>query len=164
MKKIFVFTIHFMLVVISYAQYTLPSSYRPRSEFPDNESFLHYNFEKHKGDYCGKELGLLYMAYGTGIDIKEVTTLATTPWMEDDNRPYVEGVSIEYTSLDEVLRGEEYVSVYAYIVRDNKGIPDDAFWHEMPDTGIIEALLDRTRRWVIRDIEVLKFQLLSVPK
>ena len=164
MNRLFLFLALVLLRIGSYAQYTLPSSYKPRSEFRDNESFLRYNFEEYKEDYLGKEMGLLYMAYGNGIRFGNLSTSETTPWMEEDNRPYIEGVLISDRPLSDILCGKEYISLHIDILSGKKRFPDDEFWHEMPDTLIFEAFLERTRRWMIRDIKVMKFQLPSVPK
>lgn len=146
------------MISIACAQITLPASYKSRSKFKDDVSFLRYNFEEHKGDYIGKSLDVLYYAYKSGLIIKNVSTIETTPWLEEDYKPYVKGVTIDYTTLSDFLSGLESTSLYVYIDFDDKRVPDEDFWHSLPDTGIIAAFLERTAGWKISDIKVLKFQ------
>lgn len=146
------------VISVMYAQISLPSSFKAWSEFNDNEAFLRYNFEEHKADYIGQKLEVLYTAYKSGITIRNLSTLETSPWVEEDGNPYIEGVVVDYMTLGDFLDGMVAVPVYAYIVNDGERIRYDEFWHSFPDTNIFEYFLEQTKDWIISDIDVLKFK------
>ena len=160
MNRLFLFLALVLLRIGGYAQCTLPSSYKPRSEFRDNESFLRYNFEEHKGDYVGKTMGVLYDAYEKGIRFEVLSTIETTPWLEDDNKSYIEGVMINELPAYKILDGRKYVVLYVYIMAGKKKELEDEFWNTMPEDNFIETFVERTCRWIIRDIKVKASQLL----
>lgn len=54
-------------------------------------------------------MGILYDAYEKGIRFEVLSTIETTPWLEDDNKSYIEGIMINELPAYKILDGRRYV-------------------------------------------------------
>ena len=123
------------------------------------EEFLH-DIVSTKKSYIGEPLSKLYAKIAHScFHIRHMSTMSEGPWSQPDGKEYMTGVILYNKTLKEMHDKQE---VYVVRITLNIWIDDRKFWNNLPnDTTWMQAIQERTKDMIVKDISFKKTQIYS---
>ena len=123
------------------------------------EEFLH-DIVSTKKSYIGEPLSKLYAKIAHScFHIRHMSTMSEGPWSQPDGKEYMKGVILYNKTLKEMHDKQE---VYVVRITLNIWIDDRKFWNNLPnDTTWMQAIQERTKDMIVKDISFKKTQIYS---
>ena len=123
------------------------------------EEFLH-DIVSTKKSYIGEPLSKLYAKIAHScFHIRHMSTMSEGPWSQPDGKEYMKGVILYNKTLKEMHDKQE---VYVVRITLNIWIDDRKFWNNLPnDTTWMQAIQERTKDMIVKDISFEKTQIYS---
>ena len=123
------------------------------------EEFLH-DIVSTKKSYIGEPLSKLYAKIAHScFHIRHMSTMSEGPWSQPDGKEYMTGVILYNKTLKEMDDKQE---VYVVRITLNIWIDDRKFWNNLPnDTTWMQAIQERTKDMIVKDISFEKTQIYS---
>ncbi len=123
------------------------------------EEFLH-DIVSTKKSYIGEPVSKLYAKIAHScFHIRHMSTMSEGPWSQPDGKEYMTGVILYNKTLKEMDDKQE---VYVVRITLNIWIDDRKFWNNLPnDTTWMQAIQERTKDMIVKDISFKKTQIYS---
>ena len=123
------------------------------------EEFLH-DIVSTKKSYIGEPVSKLYAKIAHScFHIRHMSTMSEGPWSQPDGKEYMTGVILYNKTLKEMDDKQE---VYVVRITLNIWIDDRKFWNNLPnDTTWMQAIQERTKDMIVKDISFEKTQIYS---
>ena len=123
------------------------------------EEFLH-DIVSTKKSYIGEPVSKLYAKIAHScFHIRHMSTMSEGPWSQPDGKEYMTGVILYNKTLKEMHDKQE---VYVVRITLNIWIDDRKFWNNLPnDTTWMQAIQERTKDMIVKDISFKKTQIYS---
>ena len=149
----------FLLISLMSLQAELGQSSRIGQGDKCVEEFLH-DIVSTKKSYIGEPLSKLYAKIAHScFHIRHMSTMSEGPWSQPDGKEYMTGVILYNKTLKEMDDKQE---VYVVRITLNIWIDDRKFWNNLPnDTTWMQAIQERTKDMIVKDISFEKTQIYS---
>ena len=123
------------------------------------EEFLH-DIVSTKKSYIGEPVSKLYAKIAHScFHIRHMSTMSEGPWSQPDGKEYMTGVILYNKTLKEMDAKAEVFVVYIDL---DIWIDDRKFWNNLPnDTTWMQAIQERTKDMIVKDISFEKTQIYS---
>ena len=123
------------------------------------EEFLH-DIVSTKKSYIGEPLSKLYAKIAHScFHIRHMSTMSEGPWSQPDGKEYMTGVILYNKTLKEM---DDKQDVYVVYIDLGIWIDDRKFWNNLPnDTTWMQAIQERTKDMIVKDISFEKTQIYS---
>ena len=123
------------------------------------EEFLH-DIVSTKKSYIGEPLSKLYAKIAHScFHIRHMSTMSEGTWSQPDGKEYMTGVILYNKTLKEM---DDKQDVYVVYIDLGIWIDDRKFWNNLPnDTTWMQAIQERTKDMIVKDISFEKTQIYS---
>ena len=123
------------------------------------EEFLH-DIVSTKKSYIGEPVSKLYAKIAHScFHIRHMSTMSEGPWSQPDGKEYMTGVILYNKTLKEM---DDKQDVYVVYIDLGIWIDDRKFWNNLPnDTTWMQAIQERTKDMIVKDISFEKTQIYS---
>ena len=110
--------------------------------------------------YIGEPLSKLYAKIAHScFHIRHMSTMSEGPWSQPDGKEYMTGVILYNKTLKEM---DDKQDVYVVYIDLGIWIDDRKFWNNLPnDTTWMQAIQERTKDMIVKDISFEKTQIYS---
>lgn len=112
----------------------------------------------HKDELRYKNMQELYTLLSQkGMEIRDVWSVQTSPWVNSDGKSYVRGLCIYSLPLEDLSKGDKYyrIGITLNLADNDTTIRYPDFWHTMdPNKSEILQFVEKTSSLPIREIDI----------